>query len=273
MPMTGDAPREGKPRTMMGTVDRALGLLRHFSVQTPEFGLSDLARKAGYDKTTTLRCMTALERNGFVEQHPTTKKYRLGFAPIALARIRERSFPIQSVLKPHLDRLAATTGETAHATLLSGRSLMTVAISEPDRATRVHVDPSAQLPIHATASGLAIAAFMPEEQLPSLGLSGPLRRFTDRTPASAEDLKPWLEECRRRGYSRVDQAYEIDVIGTAVPIFGWSDAPIGAIAVAAAASRFDAALADRIVAELLAIGREASREMGGNPDAGGADAA
>ena len=83
-------------RTTMNSVDRALGLLRHFSVQTPEYGLSALARVSGNDKTTTLRCLTALERNGIVEQHPETKKYRIGFAPLHLSRIREKSFVSRS---------------------------------------------------------------------------------------------------------------------------------------------------------------------------------
>jgi IclR family acetate operon transcriptional repressor len=123
--------------TAMSTVDKALSLLRHFSVQSPELGLSELARAAGYDKTTTLRCMTALARNGFVEQDAASRKYRLGLAPINLARIREHSFPVQAVLKRHLDRLAAETGETAHASLITGGALMTAMISAPERAACV----------------------------------------------------------------------------------------------------------------------------------------
>lgn len=60
-------------RQMMGTVDKALSLLRFFSPQIPELGLSELTRQSGFDKATTLRCLTALERNGFVEQDVNTR--------------------------------------------------------------------------------------------------------------------------------------------------------------------------------------------------------
>ncbi|RUW90138.1 IclR family transcriptional regulator, partial [Mesorhizobium sp. M8A.F.Ca.ET.059.01.1.1] len=39
----------------MKSVDRALYLLSYFTVQEPEWGLSDLARKSKVDKATTLR--------------------------------------------------------------------------------------------------------------------------------------------------------------------------------------------------------------------------
>ena len=76
----------------MGTVDKAMSLLGCFSVQMPELGPGALARQGGFDKTTALRCMPALERHGFVEQDGVSRKYGLGLAPIYLARIRENSF-------------------------------------------------------------------------------------------------------------------------------------------------------------------------------------
>jgi len=245
------------------TVHRALGLLRHFSLERPEIGLSEMARLAGLDKTTTLRSLTALELNGFVEQHPETRKYRLGIAPLNLARIREQSFPLHAVLKPHLDRLAEVTGETAHASLLAGSALLIVAVSEPSRATRVFVDPSEPLPLHATASGLAVLAFSEGQKNAALPTESERVAHTGRTKLSDAALQAEIEQVRRRGYALADSTFEEDVIGTAVPIFGWSDAAIGAVGVAAVASRFDAALARLIADELLATGQEISRQIGG----------
>ena len=253
----------------MGTVDRALRLLHHFSVESPEWRLSELARGSGYDKTTTLRLMTALERNGFVEQEPVSRKYRLGVAPINLARIREQSFPLQTLVQPVLDRLADDFGETAHASLLVGGGLMNVATAEPRRAARVFVDPSIPLPIHASASGLAVLAFTSSQDRELLVLSDDLQEFTEHTVRNGADLAPMLDRIVERGFSRADRTYDIDVIGTAVPIFDWSDRPVGAIAVAAFATRYDDVLGRRIAEALMEAGRDLSRQMGrtdGIPD-------
>lgn len=250
-------------KPVMSTVDKALGLLRHFSVQRPEIGLSELARLAGFDKTTTLRCLTALERNGFIEQDAVSKHYRLGLASITLARIRERSFPLLAVLQPHIDALCESTQETAHATVLSSGRLLTALVREPDRATRVFMDPAADLPLHATASGTVIAAYMNGPQRAALLARAHFERFTDATPTTPQALEALFARTRARGFARAEQTYEEDVIGTAVAFFGPGGQPAGAIAVAAVASRFDADLAHQIETGLLAAGRQITRDLGG----------
>lgn len=250
-------------KPVMSTVDKALSLLRHFSLQRPEMGLSELARLAGYDKTTVLRCMTALERNGFVEQDALSKHYRLGLAPINLARIRERSFPLLATLQPYVDALRDSTQETAHATVLSSGRLLTALVNEPDRATRVFMDPSAPLPVHATASGIAIAAHLPAPERSAMVAAANFEQFTDNTPATPEALEALFTMTRARGFARAEQSYEDDVIGTAVAFFGHDGRPVGAIAVAAVASRFDADLACKIEQELLITSQKLTRELGG----------
>ena len=251
------------PKPVMSTVDKALSLLRHFTVQHPALGLSELARLAGFDKTTTLRCLTALERNGFVEQDARTKHYHLGLAPINLARIREQSFPLIAILQPHVDALRDLTQETAHATLLSSGRLMNVLVAEPDRATRVFMDPSIDLPVHATASGLAIAAYLPASESAAMIAASNLEQFTQHTPPSEPAFRAELEQTLGQGFARGNQSYEADVVGTAVAFFGANGRPAGAIAVAAVASRFDEVLARKIETALLTAGQKLTRELGG----------
>lgn len=250
-------------RTTMSTVDKALALLRHFSVQKPELGLSELAREAGYDKTTTLRCMTALERNGFVEQDATSRKYRLGLAPLNLAQTRERSFPVQSVFQRYLDELSANLGETAHATLIKGHDLLTIAVAEPERALRVYVDPHEILPFHATASGIAVAAYVDDETLAAMKAQSAFDSFTDATPGDATSFDEHVRACRKAGLGRASELYERDVVGTAAPVFGPSGAPVGAVAVAAVSLRMTDEFQCKIDAALREASRQITRELGG----------
>ncbi|WP_246724090.1 helix-turn-helix domain-containing protein, partial [Rhizobium leguminosarum] len=119
--MSQPAPK--KAPIAMRTVDKAFSLLSFFTISTPEFGLSDLARRAELDKATTLRILVSLTKHGFVEQDASTKRYRLGTSVLRFARIREACFPIVSVLQPIVDRLALDTSETAHAALAADNAL------------------------------------------------------------------------------------------------------------------------------------------------------
>ena len=60
------------------TAAKALGLLSCFDETVGALGLSDLARAAQQDKTTTLRHAKALIETGFLEQDPRTKLYHIG---------------------------------------------------------------------------------------------------------------------------------------------------------------------------------------------------
>lgn len=255
-------PDGARKKPMMSSVDRTLALLRHFTVNTPEWGLSALARAAGIDKTTALRSLTALERNGFVEQHPETRKYRLGMAPLQLARLREATFPLQATLQPVVDRLAEASGETAHASVLTGRHLTTVAIAAPNRAARVFVEDTLLLPLHATASGLAVLAAMPQAARAEFLGQGPYRAFTDTSPTTPGQVDALLSSAAPDGLVHAMGTYESDVCSTAIALRGWSGAPVGAIALAAVGGRYDTSLATRIDALVREAGATLSAQMG-----------
>ncbi len=250
-------------KTMMGTVDKALSLLRFFSPQRAELGLSELARLSTFDKTTTLRCMTALERNGFVEQDVLSRKYRIGLTPLNLAQVREQSFPVQSVIAPYLDDLANTLGETAHGTLLMGQTPVTAAIGEPDRALFAHVHPSTALPWHATASGVAIAAYLPDDMAETVLAHQEMTAFTANTPINRTQFAQALAACRAEGLSRAPATFEDEITGTAIPIFGPATHPIGAIAIAAVTLRLTPELQAQIDAALRRAGKEITQALGG----------
>ncbi len=249
----------------MRTVDKALRLLNHFTIDAPEHGLSEIARLGGHDKATTLRLLTSLAANGYVEQHPETKKYRLGKSLLRLARVRETTFPVVSVIEPLLTRLAETVGETAHASLASGKALITIGVAEPRRAMRVHVDPAETVPYHATASGIAILAYAGEDLLHEVLKAGALSRYTEHTIASEEGLRRQLAETRKRGFSVSVRSFDNDVVGIAAPIFDWSGRSYGAIAVASVAARLNAEKKRRIAAEVVKAAVEATRAMGAEP--------
>jgi IclR family transcriptional regulator, acetate operon repressor len=252
-----------RPGSSMKTIDKALKLLDFFTTETPEFRLSDLARAASVDKATALRILNSLASGGLIEQSPETKKYRLGTAVLRLARIRETCFPIVSVLQPIVDRLAEATGESAHVGLASEVGLTTIALCEPNRATRVWIDPTQVLPFHATASGLAFLAFSPPEFCRQWLERGEVRRFTDETLVTADDLIARLADIRARGLAFSAGTLESDVVGVAAPIFDWHRKVIATIAVACVRSRLTDAVRAQIETEVAAAAADATRALGG----------
>lgn len=251
------------PNKVLQTVDKALNLLSHFSADTPEFGLSDLARVSGLDKATVLRILNSFAAHGFIEQDQDSKKFRLGPAVLHLARVRENTVPLISIIRPVLDSLAEKTGETAHASLPDGNALVTLAIAVPYRSTRVFVDPAQRLPFHATASGVVFLASA-EPQLSARILSAiKLSRHTDLTATSMAEVKAKIETARRSGFAFADRTFETDTAGVAAAFTDSSGFARGTIAVAAVAARNDAQSLSAISLDVRNAAKEVSRLLGG----------
>jgi IclR family transcriptional regulator, acetate operon repressor len=218
------------------TVNKALELLNHFSQSKPEIGLSDMARLAGCDKATTHRLLTTLAVHGLVEQSSTSKLYRLGAGTLRLARMREASFPLSSAVDPILQELSNKTGETVHASLIAGHSLATVGLITSPKAIHVTMGAGDSLPFHATASGISILAYLPDDQSAYI-LRNNLAAYTKHTLTQSQDVARQVQLARQRGYAVSEQSFEADVIGIASPFFSADAAVQGAMAVATPAHR------------------------------------
>lgn len=252
-----------KPNKVMKSVDRALGVLRYFTVAEPELGLAEITRRTGLDKATVHRILTALSRNGLLEQISVSKKYRLGAEALRLARVREASIPISAIITPVLNHLAAEAGETAHATLGSGDGMLCIGISEPQRATRVHVDPSAMLPFYASASGQAYSAYVDAERLKDILEVNQYEVFTNATPKDERDFLRRIETARQNGFAVAHGTFEEDTVGVAAPFFDAGGKAIGAVAVAGLSARMDGEALARTGAMVCAAAKEVTRQLGG----------
>ena len=216
----------------MSTVGKALSLLESLSLLNHDAGLTDIARLCELDKATTRRLLVELEKHGFVEQDQESRKYRIGSAPVRLARIREARYPFLRTAISFVKELAEASQETVHLSEFTGGRLATIHVEDSPRAHRVIVEIGTYLPFHATASGLAYLAFSGPERIEA-ALSSPLESFTEHTITDASEIRKKLAETAERGFSISKQGLESGVVSTGAPIRAPTAQPIGAIAIAA----------------------------------------
>lgn len=244
----------------MSTIGKALELLNFFSSERAEIGLVEFQRLTGRDKATTYRHLQALDEAGFLERSPMNRSYRLGPAVLRLAHVRETTVPRRAGVRSVLPALAEATGETAHVSILQGTSLVTLADHGSTRHGARVVLSEAELPLHATASGMAVLAFADDDL--RAHASRRLERFTPTTPDKVA-LDKALQDAVRNGFGRSDEGYELGVVGIAAPLFDESNSVAGAIAIASVSSRVTPALVALIECELIAAARRISHSWGG----------
>lgn len=238
----------------MGTVGKALDLLDLFTHQQPQMGLSAVARRSGLNKATCHRLLSEMESRGLVEQAGPAREYRLGPAILRLAALRENAVPTREAAMPVLRRLADATGETAHLSLLVAGRLQTLGFAYSSRhGIKVTMEDADFLPLHSTASGAAVLAFLSEAEAARLLALQP----------GPDAVRARMAGCREKGWAETLSTFEKDVQGTAVPLFDSTSACIGALAVAAAAPRLTPDLHATITRELARAGAEITALWGG----------
>lgn len=247
----------------MSTINKALGLLEHFSSNAPEIGLAEFRALSGFDKGTVHRYLSNLRTAGFLEQNPTTRAYRLGPALIRLAAVREQTVPLLNVVAPHIDRFADDIGELVHAALPQPGGMSSLCAKDGGLSgTRVGFDDAEVLPFHATSSGIAMLAFG-DPATANLGDTSALHAFTQHTAVSASDLDALINKARSLGYAFADQSFETDVRSVAVPFFGAGEAAIGTLAIATPSARMTAEHQRNFVAGLSDLSVTITQDLAG----------
>jgi DNA-binding IclR family transcriptional regulator len=124
---------------------------------------------------------------------------------------------------------------------VSGRHLVTVTA---ELGTR--------WPIHATSTGKAFLAALPEEQRRKL-LVPPLSRHTPSTIVDIEELERELEQVRERGYATAHEELEAGASAVGAVLRNSLGTPVGAISFGGPTSRLTRRRVKSLAQELVTV--------------------
>lgn len=197
-------------------VDRAFDVLRATAAGTG-LTLSEIARETGLAKSTTLRLLTALERNGAVTR--IGQRYRLGplvheLDPIPTSPAYER---IRRVLTPFLAHLFEATRATVHLAALHGDEVVYLNKLHGPRPIPSPSRIGGGLPAYCTGVGKAMLAF--DDDAAQRVAQGPLVAWTDTTLTSADALAVELADIRKRKRSLDRAELTPGLYCVAAPVF------------------------------------------------------
>src|SRR5215212_2274404 len=86
-------------------VERAVRVLRAFSVGEPRLGVNEIARRVGLHKSTVSRLVATLEDAHLLERDPDSGRFALGPGIVALAGPLLANLNIREVARPYLEQL------------------------------------------------------------------------------------------------------------------------------------------------------------------------
>jgi len=220
----------------LSSVSSAVRLLKAFSEEQVEIGISDLAKRLGVAKSTVHRLAVTLVAQGMLEQNPDSGKYRLGMALFRLGSLVRRRMTLSNEARPLLRELREKVNETVHLAVLDGRDIMYVFNLESTQAIRMRSDVGVRKPAYCTAEGHAMLAYQGSAAIEEVIRSG-LPARTPQTITDGERLKKALELVRHRGCAIEDEESEPGMRCIAAPIRNDAGEVVAAMGIAGPVSR------------------------------------
>ncbi|WP_188197193.1 IclR family transcriptional regulator [Nonomuraea sp. SYSU D8015] len=211
----------------MQNVINALRVLEEVAARQPA-GVGELARGLGLPKSTVQRSLRTLHEAGWIRPAGGTVT-RWQVTSKALQVGRRAELGLRDVALPVMEELRQRTGETIHLMIPEGDAVVLIERLETDKPLRIVLPLGIRLPLHASANGKAVLAYLdcPIAELPT---------YTDTTITDPELLSAELAEVRARGYADNRGEWRSDIAAVAAAVIG-PDGPVASLSVSTPASR------------------------------------
>lgn len=191
--------------TRVPAASQTLALLRALAERGPSTAAT-LARAVDLPRSTTYHLLAVLREEGFVVHLPEERRWSLGPTAFSVGQAYLRHDPREALARPLIVALADQVGQTAHLGVLHGTEIVYLLKESPrtrlDAPTLI-TGVGVHLPAAITASGRAMLAHLPKDQLRAL-MSSPdaFVRRTSVGPDSLSTLRRVLDRERERGYAQ-----------------------------------------------------------------------
>lgn len=247
-------------REAMGGLAKGLEVIRAFTHDSPSLTLSEIAGRAGLPAATARRCLLTLSELGYVMQ--SGRNFLLRQKVLELGAAYLDSMNIEVLTKTYLEDLASQTGDSAALTVLDGAHIVYVARASVRTLMRLEAHVGSRLPAYPTSMGRVLLAGLSPERLDRYFAEAEITALTERTVTDKTKLRALIEECRRVGYSSVEDELAYGVVAVAVPIFDKTRRVVAALNSSSHSKKTTRArLAKERVPLLQSISAQISREL------------
>lgn len=200
-------------------VKRSIQLLNLYASHGPGIGISDIAKLMGIHKSVVHKLLVTMASEGWVYQNPSDSKYYLGLQLLKLSQAVPERFAFRKIARQIMDNLVAEADETATLTVLDSNFGygMCIELVECSHSVRLVSQIGREVPLHAGASGLIMAAHMPSDKIEQLLLSE-LKCYTPHTITNPLLLRMELDKIKTQGYALTEGQVDYGLVAIAAPI-------------------------------------------------------
>jgi DNA-binding IclR family transcriptional regulator len=256
---------ENRERNPIAKAIKALAFL--VESESSDVGVRELAAALKISPSNAHRILLSLAEEGLVKREPTTQRYALGVELLRLAYVAAAKAPVRQAGLEAMRRLVDLTNETALLGIYDSlrQEMIFSACMESSHPLRYVIALNKWVPVHTGASGLAIMAFLREDEIQSIIVRSRLAPLTARSITEPYRLQAELARVRQQGYAFTRGQRIPGAVGLGAPIFDGSGSVVGDICLTMPEQRFDDRNTQHLAEILIACASDITRKLGGVP--------
>ena len=256
--------RKQVDKNYIGVTAKIFSLLEYFikeGAKQQAISFQEISSALPFARTTVHRILYSLEKLGYVEKADAKAHYRLGSKFFELTEPAVHFRRLQSLAKAVMIDLLVRYSETVNLGVLDDGQVAYVEVLQSPSALRIAANPGDRNPVHSTALGKVILAFLPEGEVESSLEEHPLIKMTPKTITQKAHLIEHLAAVREQGVA-FDLGENVEgVVCVAAPIFDQRGRIVAGVSVSGPTSRMESKLSG-IRDDVRSAGLKISRMLG-----------
>ena len=248
-------------RYTINSVEKALDVIEMLSLHH-SLSLIDLVELVKQPKSSLYRIILTLEKRGFIARSDEDGKYCLGYKQLVITRNMMERSSLRTAALTDMNKLMEDYGDTVNLCVLSDHEVLYVEIIEGTYALRMSDHVGSKAPFHATATGKAMAAFLPIEETNKMINNRGLPSYTAHTIVNEAKLLNELEQIKKQGFALDNEEFVEGARCIAAPIFNRYGKIEGAISLSGARHRFPDEQVLQIAKSVTEAARNISQKLG-----------
>jgi len=244
------------------SLERGLRILETVASSGGTASLAETVRRTGLHRSTAHHLMQTLVGFGYLHQDSQTRRYEL---TAKLFRLTARTWTpeqIGQIAKPMAAELATRTGEGTSVAAYCDGGVAIVTTCDSGNPFRVVQDLGASRPIHATAVGKAVVAFLPPAERAALTAGLRFERYTARTIVTRQQFEAELRRIRNAGYAIDDEEHYEGIRCIAAPVFAYTGTAVASLCIVGPKVRMTRQKLRALREPLLPLAQSLSAKLG-----------
>lgn len=204
--------------TAVGSLSRGLQIVDVLTSAQNSLTLSEVAAIAGLDASTALRLLHSLSERGYVVREESNKRYMAGPRALSPLSLFHPLTLFRQEAEQVLRTLQKNTGETCALVLFLGTERLVVDFIRGKQPLSPYYDTWLQSPLHGSASGKLLLAWLPDDEREQLLGGGPYTAHTPRTVTDPVVFRNQLDQVLSQGHAVARDDAHQGLVAIAVPM-------------------------------------------------------